>query len=129
MTGQAIVTLRVASTADDGTFLVYLEDVDPTGPVRYVTEGMLRALHRKVSTEPSSYAILYPYHTFMRKDGQKLAPGQTATLAFQLLPTSVLFKTGHRIRIALGGADKDTFLRIPAAGDVTWTVSRSRASP
>jgi len=129
VTGQAIVTLRVASTATDGNFIVYLEDVAPDGKVTYVTEGMLRALHRKVSTETPPYKILYPYHSFLKKDGAPLVPHQPATLTFQMLPTSILLRAGHRIRIAIAGADKDTFLRTPKEGDVTITVSRSKQEP
>ena len=124
VTGQGVMTLEVTSTATDGNFFVYLEDVSPDGASTYVTEGMLRALHRNVSPGPAPYRTLYPYHSFLKKDGRPLVPGQPATLRFQLLPTSVLFKAGHRIRIAIAGADKDTFLRLPAEGPVTISVKR-----
>ncbi|MFN0178621.1 MAG: CocE/NonD family hydrolase [Gemmatimonadales bacterium] len=124
VTGHGIVTLEVTSTARDGNFFVYLEDVGPDGKSTYVTEGMLRALHRKISTDPAPYRTLYPYHSFKKRDGRPLIPGQLSTLKFQLFPTSVLFRAGHRIRVAIAGADKDTFLRLPASGDVTITVNR-----
>jgi putative CocE/NonD family hydrolase len=124
VTGQAVVTLSVRSTATDGNFIVYLEDVSPEGKSTYVTEGMLRALHRKVSTDRPPYRTVYPYHSFLKKDGQPLVPGEATTLTFQLIPTSVLFQAGHRIRIAIAGADKDTFQRLPAQGAVTITVNR-----
>jgi len=124
VTGQPVVTLEVTSTATDGNFFVYLEDVSPQGTSTYVTEGMLRALHRKLSTEPPPYRTTYPYRSYLKKDGQPLVPGQATTLTFQLLPTSVLFRAGHRIRIAIAGADQDTFQRLPAQGDVTITVRR-----
>ena len=94
----------------------------------YVAEGTLRAVHRKIGTQPP-YRTLYPYHSFEKKDGRPLVPGEAATLTFQLIPTSVLFKQGHRIRLGIAGHDKDTFLRLPATGDVTITVLRSRARP
>jgi putative CocE/NonD family hydrolase len=129
VTGQGVVTLQVASTASDGNFVVYLEDMAPDGKVTYVTEGLLRALHRKLSGDPPPYRTLYPYRSYLRKDGMPLRPGEPATLTFQLLPTSILFRRGHRIRIAIAGADKDTFLRIPAEGEVTITVMRGGAAP
>jgi putative CocE/NonD family hydrolase len=129
VTGSAVITLQVSSTSTDGNFFVYLEDVGPDGRVTYVTEGMLRALHRKISTDEPPYKTLYPYHSFKKKDAQPLQPGQRTTLAFHLLPTSVLFKAGHRIRIAISGADKDTFLRIPLQGEPTITVSRTQREP
>jgi hypothetical protein len=48
-----------------------------------------------------------------------------ATLTFGLLPTSVLIKQGHRIRIAIAGHDKDTFTRIPAEETPVLTLQRS----
>ena len=46
-------------------------------------------------------------------------------VTFGLLPTSVLFRAGHRIRIALAGADADTFARTPSEGTPEWTIQRS----
>lgn len=126
ITGQPVVTLRVTSTHTDGNFFVYLEDVAPDGRVTYLTEGELRALHRKLSHRLPPYRTTYPYRTFSRGDAALLTPGQPTTLTFQLMATSVLLRAGHRIRVAIAGADHGTFMRIPAAaqGDVTITVSR-----
>jgi predicted acyl esterase len=50
--------------------------------------------------------------------------------SFELWATSVLMKEGHRIRIAIAGADKDTFLRYPRSGKVpTITVERNGIHP
>lgn len=127
ITGHPIVTLYVASTAADGAFYVYLEDVDEAGRgrVTYITEGQLRAIHRKVSTETPPYELLTPYHSFKREDAMPLVPGEVAVLTFALLPTSVLVKKGHRLRIAVAGHDKDTFARIPAKGTPVVTVQRN----
>ena len=56
ITGHPIVSLFVTSTHTDGAFFVYLEDVDENGKVTYLTEGELRALHRRVSNEQSHEA-------------------------------------------------------------------------
>jgi predicted acyl esterase len=125
ITGHPIVTLYVTSTADDGAFYVYLEDVDERGKGTYVTEGLLRAIHRKVSDAPPPYKMLVPYHSFKRQDAMPLVPGEVAELNFGLLPTSVLIKKGHRIRIAIAGHDKDTFARIPAEGRPVISVARN----
>ncbi len=113
ITGHPVVSLYVTSTATDGAFFVYLEDIDPAGKVTYITEGELRALHRKVSKDRPPHKMLVPYHSFLRKDASPLVPGEIAELHFGLLPTSVLVKKGHRLRITIAGADKDTFARIP----------------
>ena len=126
ITGYPIVTLYVTSTAEDGAFHVYLEDVDEEGHVIYVTEGQLRAVHRKVSADPAPYNLQVPYHSFQRADMMPLVPGEVAELTFGLLPTSVLVKKGHRIRVAIAGHDEGTFARIPKASTPTITIAANR---
>jgi putative CocE/NonD family hydrolase len=125
ITGHPIVTLYITSTATDGAFFVYLEDIDEAGKVHYLTEGMLRGLHRKVSTAVPPYKTVVPYHSFKREDAAPLIPGEVTELAFGLLPTSVLIKKGHRIRVAIAGHDKDNFARIPVEGTPTITVAHT----
>jgi len=126
VTGYPIIDLYITSTATDGAFFVYLEDVDEKGAVTYLTEGEFRALHRKISTAQPPCKILVPYHTFLRKDAMPLVSGEIAELKFGLQPTSVLIKKGHRLRIAIAGADKSTFARIPQQGTPTITVARDQ---
>jgi uncharacterized protein len=125
ITGHPVVTLYVTSTADDGAFYVYLEDVDEESRVIYVTEGQLRAIHRRVSDQEPPLGLFVPHHSFLRKDGMPLVPGEVAELRFGLLPTSVLIRKRHRLRVAVAGHDKDTFARIPAEGEPTVTVQRN----
>lgn len=125
VTGHPVVSLFVTSTASDGTFFVYLEDVDPRGHVSYVTEGQLRAVHRRLSDAPPPYRQAVPYRTFQRSDAQPLVAGEIAELTFDLLPTSYLFRPGHRIRVAIAGADADHFAILPG-GPPTVCVHRSR---
>lgn len=125
VTGYPVVTLFATSTSGDTAFFVYLEDVSPDGRVTYVTEGQLRALHRQISDKPPPYTMLMPHRTFERADGAPLVPGKVEELVIGLQPTSVLFKQGHRVRIAIAGHDESTFARIPASGDsVTIEVRR-----
>jgi putative CocE/NonD family hydrolase len=126
ITGNPAVTLDVTSTARDGAFIVYLEDVAPSGRVTYITEGELRALHRKPSKRTPPYPLFGPYHSFRRADAEPLVPGRLGELHFALLPTSVLIRKGHRIRVAVAGADNGTFARIPATGHPVITVARNK---
>ncbi|MCG8466863.1 MAG: CocE/NonD family hydrolase [Gemmatimonadetes bacterium] len=126
ITGHPLVTLYVDSTEPDGAFIVYLEDVAPDGRVTYVTEGQLRGVMRAVSDEEPLYRKYGPHRSERRADAAPLVPGEIAELAFDLWATSVLIREGHRIRIAIAGADADTFLRYPRDGAVPdWTVHRS----
>jgi hypothetical protein len=108
VTGHPVVHLWVTSTAKDGDFFAYLEDVTGTGVSKYITEGQLRASHRAESTAPYGNLGL-PYH---RSDAEDIAdlPDQPVELAFDLLPTSYVFDVDHRIRVTITCADKDNAL-------------------
>ena len=109
VTGHPVVILWVSSTADDGDFFVYLEEVDPDGYSHYLTEGVLRASHRKISKPPYDTLEL-PYHRGFKEDTVPLPKGEPAKLVFDLLPTSNIFNAGHRIRVTVACADQSNFL-------------------
>lgn len=129
ITGSPIVTFYASSTASDGAFYVYLERVDASGKVTYLTEGMLHARDRTLSTATPPYAIFGPYHTFTRADGAALVPGEVAAFAFDLIPISVLLRRGDRIRVAIAGHDASCFARYPATGTPRITMFRDAARP
>lgn len=124
VTGHPLVDIFISSSTNDAQLFVYLEDVDENGKVQYVTEGELRALHRKVSNEKAPYNLVGPYHSFLKEDGQPLVPGEVAEMQFSMLPISYLFKKGHRIRIAIAGADADQF-RNMTNDEPVYTIHRS----
>jgi putative CocE/NonD family hydrolase len=126
ITGHAIITLYMTSTHDDGAVFAYLEDVNEKGKVTYITEGQLRLIHRKISTEEPPYKLTIPYHSFRKKDAQPVIPGEIMEISFGFLPTSVLIRKGHRIRVAIAGADKDTFNRYPEEGNLTYNFKRNK---
>jgi putative CocE/NonD family hydrolase len=123
VTGTAVVHLWLSTDREDGAFLVYLEDVDVDGRSRYVTEGGLRGLHRKLGVNPD-HPQTTPFHSFAKDDAAPMKPGEMYELAFELMPTSVTFACGHRLRLALAGADSDSFERVPAKGPARWHVAR-----
>lgn len=109
MTGHVIADLHISADATDAVVFCYIEDVAPDGSVTYVTEGMFRALHRKVSDNPTGYVQPAPFHTFTKKDAALLTPGEPARLQFDLLPISYQFKAGHALRLAIAGSDVEHF--------------------
>jgi uncharacterized protein len=127
--GNAVVRLRVASDYPDVAFFVYLEDVSPDGRVTYLTEGLLRSIHRKVTSAPLPYQQSGPLHSFNRADRDPLIPGETAEVAFSLFPTAALIRKGHCLEVSIAGADADTFQRYPREGNPTWRIFRGGASP
>ena len=110
-----------ASDHTDGAFFAYLEAVDSEGRSRYITEGGLRARHRARSEPEHPGEAL---HSFREDVAAPLVPGEPVELEFRMWPTSVVFRAGDRIRVALAGADADTFDRIPVEGTPAWTVHR-----
>ncbi len=113
LSGHPVVTLHVAADQRDTGLFVYLEDVSPDGHCRYVTEGVLRASHRKVGPMPNHLRCVGPYHSYARADAALLEPGVAVEITFSLLPTSWRFAAGQRIRIAIAAADRDHFARVP----------------
>ena len=125
ITGSPVLTVEISSSTRDGALHAYMEDVSPEGRVTYLDEGVFRVIDRKeVDPKSLAYEPLGPAHSFLRKDAEPLQPGELAEIRFSLCPTSVLLTKGHRIRIALAGADADQFDRYPAVGSSTWTVYR-----
>ena len=129
LTGHPVLTLHLSSDRRDACVFAYLEDEAPDGTVRYVTEGMLRALHRKEGAGPQTYRTTWPTRSYTRADAEPLTPGTPAALRFALLATSWRFKAGHRLRLALAGADRDNFARWPHGRPGHWQVLRGGATP
>ncbi len=57
-----------------------------------------------------------------------LVPGEEVDIAFALHPTSVRFRKGHRIRLAIAGADRGSFSHVPAKGVPRLRVAWGPAS-
>jgi putative CocE/NonD family hydrolase len=109
ITGHPIIYLWMSSTAKDGDFFAYLEDVDENGVSHYITEGKLRASHRAISIPPFDYIGL-PYHRSYAEDVVALPSSQPVEIIFDLHPTSYIFRASHRIRVTITCADCDNAL-------------------
>jgi hypothetical protein len=105
VTGHPILHVWVTASSLDADLFAYLEDVDSAGRSRYVTEGALRASHRALARAPYNNLGL-PWHPSRQEDLVAL-PSQPVELVFDLLPTSIVFQRGHRIRLTIAGADRD----------------------
>ncbi|MET0342778.1 MAG: CocE/NonD family hydrolase [Polyangiales bacterium] len=126
VTGHPLVDLWLSSTATDSDVVVTLQDVAPSGTVSsYNMHGRLRASLRKEAEAPYDNLGL-PFHPSHEADAQPLTPGEPTRLRFDLLPISIIFKKGHRIRVAVTFADTPTPRLRPAP---TVTVYRDAAHP
>ena len=110
VTGTPTAILYVSSTADVAYFRVKLSDVAPNGISKLVRYGGLNATHRASHANP-----------------EPLIPGQVYELRVGFKTMSYVFEAGHRIRIAVSGAD---FLNAwPTAKAAVNTVHRSDRYP
>ena len=113
LSGHVVIDLTLKSSEPDATIFVYLVEIEADGHERYVTEGLLRALHRAESPAPDHHRTSWPYRTYSRKHARPMLPGQPGRLRFALLPISWTFEAGSRIRVAIAGADADHCILLP----------------
>lgn len=85
VTGTPIVELWITTDAVDTDFVARLVDVHPDGMARLITDGIIRTRYRH---NPDSFQADAP-----------LEPGLPYLVRIELLPTSNLFKAGHRLQI------------------------------
>jgi putative CocE/NonD family hydrolase len=133
VTGLGRVTLSVTGIhgASHGALYAYLEDVAPDGRVTYVTEGQLALADRAIAPRrdnPAWRKLRVP-RTYASSDASPFPLDQPQQVTFNLLPTSVLFKAGDRIRITVAAADPDAFALLPADGKATYAIGHSAAEP
>lgn len=100
VTGPIVAKLYAASSATDTDFIVRLIDVYPDGMAYNLSEGIIRARFRRSIWEPP----------------QLLKPNQVYLYTIELLPTSNVFKQGHRIRIHVTSSSFPMYDRNPNTG-------------
>jgi putative CocE/NonD family hydrolase len=130
LAGQPDVDLFLSAQTADPAIFVYLEDVAPDGRVTYLDEGQLRAVDRRLA-DPRSlpYPQDPPAHSFNRADARPVTPGKVFEARIALFPVAALIRQGHAVRIAIAGADADTFRRYSQGRPDVFTLYRSRARP
>ena len=127
VSGHPVVDLWLSSSEGDAAVHVYLSEVEEDGTVRYVTEGVLRAIHRKESAPEPRQRWSWPFRTFARADAMPMPKGEPQRLRFALLPTSWTFRRGSRLRLAIAGADADHYAQVPHGRPPLLTIQRGGA--
>jgi uncharacterized protein len=108
ITGHPVMNLWLKTEAPDLDVFAYIEEVDQSGKSTYITEGGLRASHRKPGRAPFNNFSL-PFHTHFKSDLMPIPARKPIELVFSLLPTSYAFPKGNRIRVTIAFADADNF--------------------
>jgi uncharacterized protein len=120
-TGHGLADLWVSAEGSDANVFLYLEDVAPDGSVKVVTEGRLKASLRKQAEAPWKLPGL-PWHRAFADDAQPLVRGEAVQLQFDILPTSYLFRKGHKLQITVTGSDHRERGRDPASSPPRMTL-------
>jgi putative CocE/NonD family hydrolase len=125
--GHPVIHLWVTSSTKDVDAMAYLEDVDSTGRSTYVTEGVLRASHRKLAAPPfENFGLPWPRS---HKEDVVPLPTEPAELVFDLFPTAKRFQAGHRIRVTIQGADRQTHVAVPRRMPPKVSIYRDATRP
>ncbi|MAW82118.1 MAG: hypothetical protein CMI63_17915 [Parvularcula sp.] len=124
ITGTPALDLYISSTHEDVMALCHMDDIAPDGRATYLTEGVLRLMHRADLVDDMRLIAGDDIRSFLGDDLRPLEAGAEERFQFPLLPISVVIRKGHKLRFRFAGADKDTFVRIPAVGDPILTFHR-----
>ena len=108
VTGHPVLSLWIVTDAPDLDLFAYLQEVRPDGRAWYISEGNLRASHRRLHRPPFDNLGL-PYHRSYEEDMAPIPAGEPVQLVFDLLPISKLFRRGNSIRLVITCADTDNF--------------------
>jgi uncharacterized protein len=106
VTGPVVITLWISSSAPDTDFTAKLIDVHPPnadypqGYAMNLTDGILRCRYRRSWESP-----------------ELLGPGEVAEITIEPMPTSNLFKKGHRIRLDISSSNFPRFDVNPNTGE------------
>jgi putative CocE/NonD family hydrolase len=104
ITGQPVLRLRLVCTMPDPSVLAYLVAVDAAGRMRYLTEGELRLIDRKI--DPAARTL----HSWRRDDARAVPSGTAVDASLTLLPLSAMLRKGDRLLLLLAGGDRSTFV-------------------
>ena len=128
VTGHGLADLWISADAPDANIFLYVEDVAPDGKIFVVTEGRLKASLRKLNEAPWALPGL-PWHRAYAADAEPLKPGVPARLQFDIMPTSYVFRKGHRLQLTVTGSDYRERARAESAPPtITLHSDRSRPS-
>jgi putative CocE/NonD family hydrolase len=101
VTGPLTLELYASSSARDTDFTAKLVDVSPCGSARNLTDGILRARFRSSMSEEAM-----------------LEPGEVTLFEVDMVATSNVFLTKHRLRLEISSSNFPRFDRNPNTGNL-----------
>jgi putative CocE/NonD family hydrolase len=126
LVGEPRLELEISSSHEDGAVFGYLA-VERQGRLSYVTEGMLRLVHRRTHETQAGRPL--DVRSFARSDVLPMVPGESSRVVIPFMPTAVRLVPGDRLHLLLAGADAETFERYPVNGSPVWRVMTGGRNP
>ena len=93
-----------SSSANDTDWYAKLADVAPGGSQTIISEGALRASHRRLDPARSTAGSVYHTHT----SPKPITPGQEYAYDFEIWPTAYELAAGHRLQLRITSTDFPT---------------------
>jgi len=114
VTGHPVVHLWVSSTAPDGNFFAFLEEVDAEGVSHYVSDRGIRASRRIHYQQPPWSELGVPFLRAYEQDYARFPEGEPVELVFDIYATSYVFRKGNRIRVTITCSHLPTYQLPPS---------------
>jgi putative CocE/NonD family hydrolase len=104
--GPVTLKLYTQALSPDFGWAVRLSDVWPDGSSHFISEGYLKASHRKLDPERTWFdeagRVIRPYHPHTEGSGEELmTPGEIYELEIEIWPVANRWLPGHRLRLQL----------------------------
>lgn len=116
ISGAANLRLYVASTGQEGTWTVTVNDVAPDGTSTVLTNGGLtvanRALDRAQSEWDADGNLLHAHHYLTRVRKLPVPVDVPVAIDIDLVPTDAVIDAGHRLRVDVYAASFPRFLTL-----------------
>jgi predicted acyl esterase len=103
--GPASLVLYAASTVEDASWMVKIDDEAPDGSCTVVSKGWLRASHREVDEARSTPGQPFHIHT----NPAPIEPDKVYRYEIGIWPIFRTFKKGHRLRLRIASSDSRTW--------------------
>lgn len=95
--GTSVVRLYLASSQEDTSLLLVLNEIDPQGRSKYLQRGYLKASMRETDSRASTPGSpIYPF-----KKSVPLRPGEVTVLDIELHPTGSIIEAGNVLELVV----------------------------
>jgi putative CocE/NonD family hydrolase len=108
LNGPIEADVWISTTAGDAGLSVRVDDVDGSGNVTALTNGIQTASLRAVDASRSrtmNGLMIQPWHPFTQASRLSVPSGTAVLVPVEIFPTSAMIAKGHSLRVAVGASD------------------------